>query len=130
MKSIDVTCAIIIRSGKILVTQRGQQMARPGKWEFPGGKIENGETTEECIKREIKEELNLDINVIQWINPVSHCYPDIGINLIPCIAEIESGEIKLNEHSKFDWITKDDFAGLDWSTADISVAEQLLEADF
>ena len=130
MKRIDVTCAVIIRNGKILVTQRGQQMARPGKWEFPGGKIENGETAEECIKREIKEELNLEINVIQWVNPVNHSYPDIAIRLIPCVAEIRSGEIKLKEHSKFDWITKDDIAGLDWSPADIPVAKQIMEADF
>ena len=130
MNEVKVTCAIIIQDRKILVTQRGDRMARAGKWEFPGGKIEKNETAEECIVREIKEELNVDISISRWLKPVSHSYPDIKIKLIPCIAKIVSGKIKLNEHSNFRWITKEELNEQYWSPADIPVAQQLSELSF
>jgi 8-oxo-dGTP diphosphatase len=128
MDIIDVTCAVIIRKGRILAVQRGVQMSRPGKWEFPGGKIEKGETKEQCIVREIREELDTDIAVKEWLEPVVHHYPDISIRLLPCIAEIISGEIKLKEHSSFKWIPKDKLSMPDWADADIDVVQQAVSS--
>ncbi len=130
MNEIKVTYAIMVQDGKFLVTQRGDRMARASKWEFPGGKIEKDETSEECIVREIKEELNVYISISRWLEPVSHSYPDIRIRLIPCIAKIVSGKIELKEHSNFRWITKEELNEQDWSPADIPVAQQLTELSF
>jgi 8-oxo-dGTP diphosphatase len=126
MNIIDVTCAVIIREDRILAVQRSLRMSRPGKWEFPGGKIEKGETKEQCIKREIKEELDADIVVKEWLNPVIHHYPDISIRLLPCIAVISSGNIKLKEHSSFRWIQKNRPGMLNWAEADIGVLQQVM----
>jgi 8-oxo-dGTP diphosphatase len=127
MKRIDVTCAVIIRDGFILITQRGADMDRAGKWEFPGGKVKNGELPEACIVREIKEELNIDISVKEWLKHVEYSYPDIEIRLIPCIAEITGGTLKLNEHSEYEWAKKEELLSFDLVTADVAVVEQVVE---
>jgi len=124
---LDVTCAVIIRNGLILITQRGAGMDRAGKWEFPGGKIVEGESSEECIVREIKEELNIDISVTDWLKPVKYFYPDISIQLIPCTAEITGGTINLIEHSKYEWVKTENLLTYDLSFADVAVAEQILQ---
>ncbi|NPA36397.1 MAG: (deoxy)nucleoside triphosphate pyrophosphohydrolase [Chlorobi bacterium] len=126
MKSIDVACAVIIRHKKILATRRSKQKARPEKWEFPGGKVEKDETPEQCIKREIEEELDVKIKVTGWLQPVTHTYPDITIRLLPCYAELTSGKIKLKEHSGMKWITENELQNLDWSDADTNVVKQIL----
>ncbi len=123
---IDVTCAVIIRDGFILITQRGAGMDRAGKWEFPGGKVKNDESPEDCIRREIKEELSIDVAVTGWLNPVEFSYPDIRIRLIPCLAEITDGTIKLIEHSKYEWVKTVDMSSYDWSPADVAVVKQLM----
>jgi 8-oxo-dGTP diphosphatase len=124
---LDVTCAVIIRNGRILITRRGPGTARAGKWEFPGGKMIEGESREECIVREIKEELSIDISVTEWLKPVEHSYPDIHIRLIPCMAEITDGSIQLTEHSKYEWVKIKNLLSYDWSPADIAVVDQLLQ---
>ena len=124
---LDVTCAVIKHNGLILITQRGAGMDRAGKWEFPGGKIVEGESSEQCIVREIKEELNIDISVMEWLEPVEYSYPDIRIRLIPCIAKITSGTINLIEHSKDEWVKIENLLSYDWSSADIAVVNQLLQ---
>jgi 8-oxo-dGTP diphosphatase len=84
---ISVTCAIIIYNEKILAVQRGPHMNLPLKWEFPGGKIEKNETEEACIKREIKEELNIEITLLKKLSTSFHEYPNISIELIPFVAQ-------------------------------------------
>lgn len=124
---IDVTCAIIIDENKILVTQRSEKMSLPLKWEFPGGKIEKNETAEICILREIKEELNLEIEIISRIASKKFDYPSFSINLIPFISKYLSGTINLNEHKDYKWLTKEELILLDWAPADIPILHEFLK---
>lgn len=113
MKIIQVTCAIIQFDDKILAVLRSETMKLPLKWEFAGGKIEEGETERDCIKREIFEELNIEIQVNRRLTPVIHQYPDFKIKLIPFIAEHLSGELKLSQHSDFVLANKEELINLD-----------------
>ncbi len=85
---VNVTCAIIFLNDKVLVTQRSSKMKLPLKWEFPGGKLENNENEINCIKREIKEELNIEIEIIKKLSENIHDYGNIKINLIPFISKV------------------------------------------
>ena len=124
---IDVTCAIIIKGDKILVTQRSEKMNLPLKWEFPGGKIENNETAVNCIKREIKEELNLEIELIEKLETQRFDYESFSINLIPFVSRILSGEMILSEHNDYKWLVREELENLDWAPADISVLNSFLK---
>jgi len=115
---IKVTCAFIIKDGKILVTQRGPESNHPYLWEFPGGKIKVDETAEECIKREIWEELELKIEIIQPMIPVQQTYATKEIELIPFLCSTHSGKLKLNEHLDFKWIKWAKWVEISFSAAD------------
>jgi len=117
----EVTCAIIIQNDRVLVTQRSEQMPHPLKWEFPGGKVKEGESPEYCIKREIREELGLEVNVMQLLPSVKHRYENRTIKLIPFICTMEEGEIALSEHKTFRWIPIDVLEAVDWLDADVEV---------
>jgi 8-oxo-dGTP diphosphatase len=127
---IDVTCAIILKGNKILVTQRSELMSLSLKWEFPGGKIELNETAEYCLHREIKEELNLEISILKRLEPKSFDYGNFKINLIPFIAKYMSGDISLAEHISFKWLTREELKTLDWALADIAVLEEFLKLHY
>jgi len=127
---IDVTCAIILRDNKILVTQRSEKMNLPLKWEFPGGKIEENETPENCLLREIKEELNLEIELLEKLEVKCFNYNTFSINLIPFISKYLAGEIVLAEHKNFKWLTKEELKFLDWASADIPVLEEFLKLNY
>jgi len=120
---IEVACAIILKDTKILVTQRSEKMSLPLKWEFPGGKIENNETAENCIIREIKEELNIDIEIIEKLEASIFYYSNFSINLVPFISNYICGELILAEHKDSNWLSKIDLTSLDWALADIPVLE-------
>ncbi|WP_200975246.1 (deoxy)nucleoside triphosphate pyrophosphohydrolase [Echinicola sp. 20G] len=124
---LSVTCAIIIRDGLVLAVQRGKKMKMPGKWEFPGGKIEANESEENCLIREIKEELHLNIKIAEKLPEVIHHYPDFTIKLIPFLATIESGELYLSEHQAYQWLSKDKLLDLDWAEADEPVIREILK---
>lgn len=124
---LQVTCAIIQIENKILVTQRSATMKLPFKWEFPGGKIEKGESEVDCIIREIKEEINIEIEIIQKLTPVIHDYGSFKINLIPFLGQYLSGNIKLAEHSAFQLLEKDELLDLDWAAADLPIVMELLQ---
>ncbi|MEP6792839.1 MAG: (deoxy)nucleoside triphosphate pyrophosphohydrolase [Saprospiraceae bacterium] len=126
---INVTCAIILKGHQILVTQRGESMKLSLKWEFPGGKIEYNETAEECLKREIKEELNIDIQIVKGLNHHQYQYPDSHICLIPFVCSFLNGNIILAEHKTFRWISKEGLRDLDWAEADIPVLEEFLSTE-
>lgn len=125
----EVSCAIIVNSDQqILVTQRSAVMKLPLKFEFPGGKIEPGETASACLIREIREELNLDIRIVLELPAHQHAYPDFSIRLIPFLCEIIGGEIELKEHAAYKWMTAEDLLELDWAEADVPVAENYLKS--
>jgi 8-oxo-dGTP diphosphatase len=125
MIPVKVTCAVIIRNNKVLVTQRGPGMKMPGRWEFPGGKVEQGEQETECLLREINEELNIIIRLTKKLMPYVHNYGDIQIELIPFIAEYVSGELTLREHAEYKWLSPDELQNPDWLEADVRLAEEV-----
>jgi len=124
-KTIKVTCAIITINHQLFVVQRSENMNLPLKWEFPGGKIEPNETEEECILREIKEELNIDITLVNRLKSSFFEYPTIAIELIPFIANYKRGEIKLKEHNQYKLLSKEELSSLDWAEADLPIVKEL-----
>lgn len=126
---IDVSCALITRqNGQILVTQRSAIMRLPLKWEFPGGKIENGETAEECVLREIAEELNVEISINRKMTAYVHDDGKQAIRLIPFYCSLVKGEIRLTEHATFQWLFPEQLDALDWAEADIPILKDYLDS--
>ncbi|MEZ7515002.1 (deoxy)nucleoside triphosphate pyrophosphohydrolase [Flavobacterium frigidarium] len=126
---LKVTCAIITVKNKILVTQRSEKMKLPLKWEFPGGKIEGNESEIDCIKREIREEINIEIKIIQKLPNSNYDYGNFKINLIPFLANYVSGKIVLLEHKAYKLIDKSELLNLDWAEADIPIVEEFLKLE-
>jgi len=120
--TIRVACAIIEHQGRILVARRGTGH-RALRWEFPGGKIERGETINGCITREIREELAIAILPRRQLPPQTWRYPDLTIVLYPVICSYRRGPIVLHEHKEAIWILPADAAGLQWCDADRIVLE-------
>lgn len=121
-----VTCALIEQYGRVLITQRSESMSQAMLWEFPGGKVEEGETEEACLIREIKEELNLNITPLHRLTPVIQDYGDKTIELIPYICQYNNGTIKLAEHRAYHWVVPQDLAGYDWCSADIPIVHEFV----
>ncbi|WP_026712881.1 (deoxy)nucleoside triphosphate pyrophosphohydrolase [Flavobacterium daejeonense] len=126
---INVTCAIIFIEEKILVTQRSEDMKLPLKWEFPGGKVEGNENEIKCIKREIKEEINIEIDVFKRLSNSIYDYGTLKINLIPFLANYISGDIVLSEHKDFKLLDKSELLNLDWAEADLPIVEEFLKLE-
>jgi 8-oxo-dGTP diphosphatase len=124
---IDVTCAIIRNEdNEVLIVQRGEKTDHPFKWEFPGGKTAQGESNEECIIREVSEELSMDIVICGHLNNVDYDYGHKKIRLIPFICDTLDELPLLSEHIAYKWIPAPELAGVDFSEADIVVAQQYL----
>lgn len=115
---LKVTCAVIIKNGRILITQNGENSDHPYLWEFPGGKVNEGEPPEVCIKREIMEELAIEIDILQKMFSVMHDYGFKKIELIPFLCSIRSGDIVLNEHHNLQWIDNYELEKIPFSEAD------------
>ena len=126
-KIIEVVGAAIIKEDKVLVMQRSEQMTLPGMWEFPGGKVEADETEQEALIREIKEELSVTINILDYINEASYDYDFGTVQLKVYTAEIISGQITLEEHSDGKWVTADELKNIDWAPVDIPAAKALVK---
>ena len=124
-----VVCAVIYVDEKILVTQRSKKMKLPLKWEFPGGKLEKDEKEIDCIKRELKEELNIEVKVIKKLTNSIYDYSTFQINLIPYVVEYVSGEIILAEHASYKLLEKDSLNTLDWAEADLPIIKELLNSE-
>jgi len=119
---IAVTCALIINNqNEIFSAQRSAIMSLPLKWELPGGKVESNESSEECLIREIKEELNINIEIVASLPSNLHSYPTLTIRLIPFICKHIDGKIILKEHSNFKWLNTNELLDLDWADADIPI---------
>ena len=127
MKTIEVVAAVIFREGKVLCVQRPQNSKEyiSSKWEFPGGKVEQGEDRIQALKREIREELQLEIENIEFLMTVAHTYPDFHLVMHTYTCEISLGEPVLTEHVDLKWLSVDELAELDWAAADIPIVKHL-----
>ena len=129
MKQIEVVAAIIHDSdGRIFATQRGYGDMKDG-WEFPGGKMEPGETPEEALKREILEELDTRIDVERLLTTVDYDYPKFHLTMHCFICSIESGSLTLKEHEAARWLKLSDIYSVDWLPADRVVVDELMAAE-
>ena len=122
MKTVKVVAAIIIHENKIFATQRGYGEFKDG-WEFPGGKIEPGETPQEALVREIKEELDIEIEVKDFLETVEYDYPDFHLSMDCFFCSIRSGEMVLKEHEAAKWLTAEKLDSVDWLPADQGLIE-------
>jgi len=130
MKHIEVVAAIILFSNKILCVQRNKNKYDyiSYKFEFPGGKLEVGETPEQALIREIKEELELDIKILEPFLIVEHTYPDFFLTMHSFICSCDNNKLTLTEHIAFNWLKKNELAGLDWAAADIPIVEKIINS--
>jgi 8-oxo-dGTP diphosphatase len=129
MKHVEVVAAIIQYQDKILCVQRGDgkfdYISR--KFEFPGGKIEEGESQTEALRREILEELNMPITIGSHFMTVEHAYPDFAISMHSFLCETHNTALKLIDHIDYKWLIKSELPTLDWAAADIPIVKKLME---
>ena len=125
MKTIEVSAAIIHdKTGCIFATQRGYGEWKDW-WEFPGGKIEQGETPEEALAREIKEELNAEISIDKFVTTVEYDYPKFHLTMHCYLCSLTTDSLHLNEHEAAKWLTKEELDSVKWLPADLIVIENL-----
>ena len=124
LKQFEVVAAIIRKEDKIFATQRGYGDFKDW-WEFPGGKIEVGETPEEALKREIREELSTEISVDEFLCTVEYDYPAFHLKMHCYLCSLLTDALHLNEHEAARWLTKDELDSVQWLPADLMVIEAL-----
>ena len=124
MKTIRVVAAVIRDKDKIFATARGYGEFKGG-WEFPGGKIEEGETPQEALVREIKEELEAEIEVGQLIDTIEYDYPNFHLSMKCYICTVVSGKLELLEHEAAKWLDKDSLDSVAWLPADLGLVDKL-----
>ena len=125
MKQIEVVAAIICDAdGRIFATQRGYGEWKD-YWEFPGGKVEQGETAEEALKREIREELSTEISVDEFLCTVEYDYPAFHLTMHCYLCHIEGGHLELKEHEAARWLAKDELESVEWLSADWQIVRKL-----
>ena len=124
MKTIEVVAAIIRKDNTILATQRGYGEFE-GMWEFPGGKIEPGESADAALKREIQEELGVDITIDKFLCTAYYDYPAFHLTMHCYLCSVVSGEIELREHKSACWLTKESLDSVEWLPADLDIIKKL-----
>lgn len=128
MKRIEVVAAVICQGGRVFATQRGYGEWKDW-WEFPGGKMEAGETPEAALKREIREELSAEISVGMLLGTVEHDYPAFHLTMHCYLCSLLSEALRLNEHEAARWLAKEELDGVRWLPADMQLIEQLKSID-
>ena len=128
MKQIEVVAGIIFYEDEILCVQRAKNKLQyiSEKFEFPGGKIEHGETQKEALQRELSEELNISADIKSFYFTVVHQYPDFELTMHSYICEIDTKNITLNEHISLQWLNLNELQNLDWAAADIPIVNKLV----
>ncbi len=124
MKTIEVAAAVIKANNRILATQRGYGEHKDG-WEFPGGKMEEGETPEQALIREIREELETDISVDRYIRAIEYDYPEFHLKMHCFLCSIVFGDLVFIEHEAARWLTKDTIDEVDWLPADMLILDDI-----
>ena len=124
MKTIEVVAAIIVRGGKVFATQRGYGEWK-GWWEFPGGKMEDGESPVEALKREIREELDAEIEVGELLETVEWDYPTFHLTMHCFICTLKSESLHLNEHEAAEWLTRETLHSVKWLPADEGIIDKI-----
>lgn len=124
MKTIKVAAAIIVDEGRIFATQRGYGAFKDG-WEFPGGKVEAGETSREALAREIREELDTEIRVGELFETVEYDYPDFHLSMDCFICTVKAGGLVLKEHEAARWLTAETLETVEWLPADRGLIKKL-----
>ena len=124
-KQIDVVGAVILRANQVLCAQRGEGGALPGMWEFPGGKIEAGETAREALEREIVEELDCQVRVGEEVETTTHDYEFGTVTLTTFYCELVEGEPVLSEHQAVIWLSPSELGSLEWAPADVPAVERI-----
>ncbi len=122
---VKVTAAILVKNNKIIIARRGPDDKLADKWEFPGGKIEIDETPEQCLKREMKEEFDIDVSVGEYLGSSIYKYDHISIELLAYRTYWEEGEIDLKDHDEFKWISLEQLSEFDFAPADLIFVEKL-----
>ncbi len=125
-ESIPVSAALIFRDDRLLIAQRRAESHLGGSWEFPGGKREAGETSEECLVREIREELGVEILVMKLFEEITHEYPERSVHLKFFICRILSGEPQPLGCAAFKWVAKSELADYEFPAADARLLEKLI----
>ncbi len=128
MKTIKVAAAIIVHNNKVFATQRGYGEFKDG-WEFPGGKVEPGETSREALAREIREELDTEIVVGDLLETVEYDYPQFHLSMDCFLCTIRSGDLVLKEHEAARWLAREQLDSVDWLPADRSLIAKLKKED-
>ena len=124
MKTIRVVAAVIYADGKVFATQRGSGDFKGG-WEFPGGKIEEGETPENALKREISEELETEITVGELIETIEYDYPAFHLSMDCFWCDVVRGDLVLKEHESARWLDKESLYSVEWLPADVALIEKI-----
>ena len=122
---VKVTAAILVKDNKIIIAKRGPNDHLAKKWEFPGGKIEIDETPEKCLKREMKEEFDIDVSVGEYLGSSIYHYDHISIELMAYRTYWGNGEIDLKDHDDFKWVSLEQLAEFDFAPADLLFVEKL-----
>ena len=123
---IVVAAGLVVRDGRVLISRRPEGRHQGGKWEFPGGKIESGETPEECIVREIREELAVEVKAEKTLGVVEYDYPAFHLTMHCLLCSVVSGDLKLLEHEDAKWVIGENLYSLDWLPADRLILDRLL----
>lgn len=126
MKTINVVAAVIMKEGKVFATQRGYGEFKDG-WEFPGGKVEAGESPEEALCREIREELEVEVNVGDLIDTIEYDYPAFHLSMKCYACTISGGSPHLLEHEAARWLSADQLDSVAWLPADITLIPKIAE---
>lgn len=124
MQTKNVVAAVILKDGKLFATQRGYGNYKDW-WEFPGGKIEPGETPQEALRREIREELDTIVSVGELLYTVEYDYPEFHLSMQCYLCTIVSGELTLLEHEASRWLSKDELLNVRWLPADVAIVEKI-----
>jgi 8-oxo-dGTP diphosphatase len=129
LPTISVVCAVIQKDESYFIAQRSAKMKMPLKWEFPGGKVEQGESNAHAIIREIKEEFDIDVEVVQEHPYYLYDYPTFILKLTPIEVTIKGGKMILKEHAAYKWVLAKDLSTFDFSEGDINIVKALYKRD-